>query len=86
MFSFSLFAPAFAADANPYMPKYKTPKHNGGGIPTDNTDADSEDSDDFYDEMIYEQYGSDQSPAFNNRENINPNESDYSYGSADSGG
>ncbi len=49
----------------------------------DEDSQDSEDSDDFYNEIIYQQYGSDMSPAFMNRENINPNESDYGYGSTD---
>ena len=34
-------------------------------------------------EYIYENYGSQESPAFLNRENINPNEADYNYGSCD---
>lgn len=34
-------------------------------------------------DLIYNNYGSDQSPAFSNRENINPNECDYGYGSTD---
>lgn len=33
-----------------------------------------------HDEVIYDNFGSDQSPAFLNRENINPTESDYGYG------
>ena len=35
------------------------------------------------DDTIYNNYGSEESPAFLNRENINPNESDYGYGSTD---
>lgn len=35
------------------------------------------------DDYIDRNYGSDASPAFSNRENINPNESDYGYGTAD---
>lgn len=35
------------------------------------------------DTAIYDQYGSEYSPAFSNRENMNPNESDYGYGTAD---
>lgn len=45
--------------------------------------SDTQGSDDFFNEMIYEQYGSIESPAFMNRENINPNESDYGYGGSD---
>jgi len=32
---------------------------------------------------IYDNYGSEESPAFLNREKMNPNESDYGYGTAD---
>lgn len=46
-------------------------------------DPDTEGADDFYRELIAPQYGSDQSPAFLNRENINPSESSYNYGSSD---
>lgn len=35
------------------------------------------------DEIIDRKYGSEDSPAFLNRENINPNEADYGYGSTD---
>ena len=45
--------------------------------------SDQQGADDFYSELIAPQYGSDQSPAFLHRENINPNESDYGYGSFD---
>ena len=44
---------------------------------------DSDETDYFYTDLIEPYYGSDQSPAFLNRENINPNESDYGYGSTD---
>ena len=36
-----------------------------------------------HDEVIFDHYGSDQSPSFLNREDMNPNESDYGYGSPD---
>lgn len=36
-----------------------------------------------HDEIIYQKYGSEDSPSFLNRENMNPNESDYGYGSTD---
>jgi len=35
------------------------------------------------DETIYDNYGSEESPAYLNRENMNPNEADYDYGTAD---
>lgn len=38
---------------------------------------------DTVDTTIYNKYGSEYSPAFQNRENINPNESDYNYGASD---
>lgn len=44
---------------------------------------DTQGSDDFFDEEIYDEYGSNKSPAFNNRQNINPNESDYGFGQTD---
>lgn len=43
-------------------------------------DSDTEGADDYYRELIAPEYGSDQSPAFMNRENINPSESSYSSG------
>ena len=46
-------------------------------------DDDSQGSDDFFYDEIYEQYCSNKSPAFNNRQNINPNESNYGYGQTD---
>lgn len=38
---------------------------------------------DTHDTIIFDKYGSEDSPAFLNRENINPNESDYAYGHSD---
>lgn len=46
---------------------------------TDENDDDAQESDDFYNELISPDYGSDQSPAFNNRGDMNPNESNYGY-------
>lgn len=46
-------------------------------------EKDKEGCDDFYNELIAPDYGSIESPAFNNRENINPNESSYDYGSSE---
>lgn len=40
---------------------------------------DKEGSDDFYNELIAPEYGSNQSPEFNNTEDMNPNESNYGY-------
>lgn len=37
----------------------------------------------LHDQLIYDNYGCEDSPAFLNRENINPHESDYEYGSSD---
>jgi len=42
---------------------------------------DKEGPDDFYNELIQQDYGSNQSPAFDNTEEINPSESDYGYSS-----
>lgn len=43
----------------------------------------SDTTDAYFDNNVVEQYGSEQSPAFLNRENINPNEDSYDYGSTD---
>jgi len=85
LLSFCLSCPVIAQDLNPYTYKNNLHQHKDEGLTTDNSDADTQDTDDFYNEMINEQYGSNLSPDFNNRENINPNESDYSYGSSEGG-
>lgn len=41
--------------------------------------SDSQDSDDFYNELIEQNYGSNESPAFNNSSEMNPNEANYEY-------
>lgn len=46
-------------------------------------DDDTQGSDDFYRELIAPEYGSDKSPAFLNRDGMNPNEDSYGYGSTD---
>lgn len=46
-------------------------------------ESDKEDSDDYYREMIAPGYGSDKSPAFLNRDDENPNEDSYGYGTPD---
>lgn len=60
---------------------------NWGIQPTKSVPAPTEKSEqtwqDEHDEAIYDNYGSDQSPAFLNREKINPNESNYNYGTPD---
>lgn len=43
----------------------------------------SDTSDAYYDDVVVQEYGSEESPAFLNRENINPNEGSYGYGTAD---
>lgn len=43
----------------------------------------SDTSDDFYEDNVMQEYGSEASPAFLNRENINPNEDSYGYGTSD---
>lgn len=45
----------------------------------DADDSDTQNSDDFYNEMIYQKYGSNDSPGFNNSLEMNPNEADYAY-------
>jgi hypothetical protein len=82
VFSFLFVSPVFSQDFSQNMPQNGSRVQSTQGIPTDNNDSDTQDSDDFYNEMIYEDYGSNQSPAFNNREDINPNESNYGFGSS----
>jgi len=41
--------------------------------------ADKQDSDDFYNELINQEYGSDQSADFDGRAEMNPNEANYDY-------
>lgn len=58
------------------------------GIPPSNQDyqpssASEEAWDRERDELIYQNYGSTESPSFQNTKNINPNEDDYDYGSTD---
>lgn len=54
-----------------------TPQNNNNITPSEKAwDAE-------HDEIIDNRYGSVYSPAFLNRENINPNEADYGYGSSD---
>lgn len=43
----------------------------------------SDTSDAYYDDTVVPEYGSEESPAFLNRENMNPNEDSYGYGGAD---
>ena len=77
---FSFVYPVCAQDVNPYTYNNNTRQPKDQGLNTDNSTADMENSDDFYNEMIKQQYGSNQSPAFLNREDINPNEDSYDYG------
>ncbi|MFA7659522.1 MAG: hypothetical protein WCY19_08825 [Candidatus Gastranaerophilaceae bacterium] len=84
LFLFFLFHPAFADDDG-------TSSNSNWGIPpaskdemsAQNSGSAEEAWSEEYNQTIYERYGSDESPAFNNRENINPNESDYGYGETD---
>lgn len=43
------------------------------------TESSEQDWDLMYDQTVNERYGSIESPAFLNREEMNPNESDYGY-------
>lgn len=80
---FMFFSPVFAqGEMICYDMDDENVKQNQDGT-TSNDDYDSEDSDYYYNELIEPEYGCDQSPAFLNRGNINPNESDYGYGSTD---
>lgn len=44
-------------------------------------DDDMQGPDNFYNEIILQKYGSNQSPSFDDRDVQNPNEADYGYGS-----
>lgn len=76
---FLLAYPAMAQD-EPYAGISGTVKEQNEDSQSDTDPQGSEsDWDRMYDETVYERYGSTESPAFLNRENINPNESDYGY-------
>lgn len=49
----------------------------------DNTSDEEDEWNRIHDEVIYKKYGSEESPSFLNREEMNPNESDYGYGTPD---
>lgn len=74
-----------AADVSDYVQKMAQAEQRGlqcnlnQAFLYDSDDSDSQNSDDFYNEMIYQQYGSTESPAFNNHLQMNPNEANYGY-------
>jgi len=51
---------------------------DGTDVPYD-ADYDKQDSDDFYNELIEQQYGSNQSADFNGHSEMNPDEANYGY-------
>lgn len=71
------YQPVFAKWDNNYckIANNKTVSNNQG--------SDTEGADDFFNELILPEYGSDESPAFLNRENINPHEDSYNDNSPD---
>ena len=78
----TLFAcPAFAMYGDPPFNSPEPPeqiKDTKAPSPTIKS-TDKEGPDDFYNELIQEDYGSNQSPAFNNIDEINPGEANYGY-------
>lgn len=78
--TFLISLPVFADDS-------QTNSTNWGIQPKQKTQPAGEPSEYVWDkeeeEYIYDNYGSEYSPAFLNRQNMNPNESDYGYGSFD---
>ena len=76
-------SPAIAMDINECDSSegnsMQSEQNNQNHQPTENQDSDIEGVDDFYDELIYPEYGSDDSPDFLNRENTEPYEPNNGY-------
>lgn len=83
-FLFLCSYPCVAFDSDAYSNIVKDRQmYNADNPKVQKNSSDTEGSDDFYNELINEDYGCDMSPAFLNRENMNPNEADYGYGGSD---
>lgn len=80
--AFSYTHHAFADDVNPTSdPNWGVPSENENTHQADEDTPTEDEWDKIYDQTIYNKYGSDESPAYLNRENMNPGESDYGYSS-----
>lgn len=80
--AFSYMHHALADDVNPTSdPNWGVPSENENTHNDDYSKSGEDEWDKIYDQTIYNKYGSDQSPAFLNRDNMNPGESDYGYSS-----
>lgn len=78
----SVFNGIFADEAAPDNSNWGVPPMSQNEQVIDENTTPSENTwNDEHDLKIYNNYGSEKSPAFLNRENINPNESDYGSGS-----
>lgn len=75
--------PVFAAEAAPDDSNWGIQPVTKDWQRAQQTSSSEKAWDEEVNEKIYENYGSEASPAFLNRENINPGESDYDYGSGD---
>jgi len=71
--------PAMAQDEPDNTPKENTNQQKQNVEPPTNPKGSESDWDLMYDQTVFEKYGSTESPAFLNREKMNPNESDYGY-------
>jgi len=83
---FLLSYPAIAQDETCNGTNENIQQPNKNQQPNVNPGGSESDWDIMYDETIYERYGSTESPAFLNREEMNPNEGDYGYEGAGNGG
>ncbi len=76
--------PCLSVDAEAYSDLIQDRQmYNADHPKLQKSSSDVEGSDDFYNELINEDYGCNMSPAFMNRGDMNPNESDYGYGGND---
>lgn len=80
---FALFYPAFADEAAPDNSNWGIQPLTEDQQKTKVISSEEKIWNKEQDKNIYENYGSEESPAFLNRENINPGEADYNYGSGD---
>lgn len=80
LFIFSYMNHAFADDVNPTSdPNWGVKPKNENAAQADESNQSEEEWNKIYDQMMYNKYGSDESPAFLNREKMNPSESEYGY-------
>lgn len=71
--------PAIAQDETYTDTNKNVQQQNTNNEPTTQPEGSESDWNLLYDQLVNERYGSIESPAFLNRENMNPNESNYGY-------